>query len=73
MSQHIFDLLRDCSDPEQAWENWMARDAGFARRVAADARRLGYKVIVINGARPFDDVYAVVVRHFGLDRRLPKG
>jgi hypothetical protein len=65
------DVLRDCSDPEQGWENWMARDAGFARRVAIEAERLGYTVILVDGARPVDDIYADVVRHFGLGGLRP--
>ena len=65
------DVLRDCSDPNQGWENWMARDVGFARRVATDARALGYRVIVVDGARTVDDNYAGVVRHFGLDAHVP--
>ena len=67
------DVLRDCSDPELGWENWMARDAGFALRVAAEARRLGYTVIVVDGTRPLDDIYAEVVRHFGFEHKIPKG
>ena len=61
------DVLRTCSDPEQGWENWMARDAGFACRVAAGAVGLGYRVVLVDGSRSVDEIYAEVVRHFGLD------
>lgn len=61
------DALRDCSDPDQGWENWMARDAGFARRVTKEAELMGYSVIVVDGSRPLDEIYAEVARHFGLD------
>lgn len=60
------DVLRDCSDPEQGWENWMSRDAGFARFVTAEARRLGYTAIVVDGSRDVNEIYTEVVRHFGL-------
>jgi len=63
------DVLRDCTDPEQGWENWMARDAGFARRVAADAQGLGYRVVLVDGSKPVDEIYAEVVDHFGLTVR----
>jgi hypothetical protein len=60
------DVLRECSDPEQGWENWMSRDAGFARAVATDAGRLGYRVIVVDGSASLDDNERIVERHFGL-------
>ena len=34
------DVLRKTSDPERAWENWMARDAYFGREVARQECRL---------------------------------
>ncbi len=60
------DVLRDCSDPDQGWENWMSRDAGFARAVAADATQLGYRVITVDGSVSLDDNERAVERHFGL-------
>lgn len=59
------DVLSECTDPDGAWRNWMARDAGFARFVAADATRRGYRVIEIDGSRSLDETYALVTQHFG--------
>lgn len=67
------DVLRECSDPGRGWENWMARDAGFARIVAAQAARLGYRVIEVDGSRTLDDIYDEVVVHFRLEDRFRRG
>lgn len=60
------DILRECTDPEQAWQNWMARDAGFAREVAADADRRGYRILTTDGSQSLEAMLGIVERHFGL-------
>lgn len=60
------DVLRPCADPARAWRNWMARDAGFARFVAAEARRRGGRVLVVDGARSVEENLRTVERHFWL-------
>jgi adenylate kinase family enzyme len=60
------DVLRSCADPDRAWENWMARDEGFAAHVAAEARQLGYRVITVDGSRPIAKIRAEVETHLGL-------
>lgn len=63
------DVLRPCADPDQAWRNWMDRDAGFARFVAADARRRGGRLLVVDGTRSIADNLRTVEGLLGL--RLP--
>lgn len=60
------DVLQTCTDPEQAWRNWMDRDIGFARHVAGDARERGFEVLVVDGSRPLDEMIRVVETYFGL-------
>ena len=60
------ETLKECAQPEQAWLNWMARDAGFARSVAEDAKRRGRRVIVVDGSRSLAETARAVERHFGL-------
>jgi hypothetical protein len=60
------DVVKECSDPKQAWENWMARDAGFAKAVAEEAQSLGFKVLTTDGTRSIDDTVRLVEEHFGL-------
>jgi hypothetical protein len=67
------DVVKDCSDPEQAWENWMARDAGFARSVAAEANALGFEVITVDGSRSIAETVRLVEEHFGLSGDKPPG
>ncbi|WP_328475652.1 hypothetical protein OHA21_19885 [Actinoplanes sp. NBC_00393] len=43
------DLLAAAPDPEAAFDRWMQRDALFARRVAVQARNLGYPIIIVDG------------------------
>ena len=42
-------ILDQCSDPEQAFANWMDRDVAFARHVAAQAEELGLRVLWVDG------------------------
>jgi hypothetical protein len=60
------DDVAACPDPAAAFANWMERDALFAGHVAAQAARLGGKLLVVDGSRPVDEVAAEVARHFGL-------
>ena len=60
------DVLATCSDPDQAWANWMQRDIGFAQAVRerADARDLA--CIVVDGQTSLAENEATVRQQFGL-------
>jgi hypothetical protein len=60
------DVVKDCSHPQLAWENWMARDAGFAKAVATEANDLGFEVITVDGSRSIAETVRLVEEHFGL-------
>ncbi len=60
------DVVKDCSDPDRAWENWMSRDAGFAIAVEAEARRFSLKVLITDGTRSIEETVRFVEKHFGL-------
>lgn len=60
------DRVAGASDPDQALENWMARDVEFARRVASRAEEAGYPVLWVDGSRSVEDVVRTVSGHFGL-------
>lgn len=59
------DVLSACAGSAQAWQNWMARDAGFARFVAADAQARGFRVLTVDGSRSIDDTLGLVRAWFG--------
>ncbi len=58
-------ILDQCRDPDQALTHWMDRDVAFARWVAAEATRHGYRVLVVDGSRTIADHAAQVTDHFG--------
>ena len=60
------DVVKDCSDPDQAWENWMARDAGFARQVTREAHKHGFALITVDGSASIETNLSIVERHFEL-------
>ena len=65
------DVLANCTDKEQAWQNWMERDAGFALAVAHRARALGYRVITVDGTDTVMDNTHAVEAWFSLSRHDP--
>lgn len=60
-------VLRDCSDPDAAFANWMARDALFAEEVRQQCARLGYMSLLTDGSVCEADRLAQVARRFGLE------
>jgi hypothetical protein len=60
------DVLRACSAPEVAWENWMRRDAGFAREIAAQVEYRGFRLITVDGHRSLAEMERDVARALGL-------
>jgi hypothetical protein len=60
------ETLKECAQPDLAWQNWMARDAGFAHAVGEDARRRGQHVIVVDDTRSLAEMALAVERHFDL-------
>lgn len=53
-------ILSECTNPQAAWENWMARDAAFARRIANQAISRRLALICVDGQRTVDQVSAQV-------------
>jgi 2-phosphoglycerate kinase len=62
----VKDILSQCRDPEQAWENWMGRDAEFARTVARDAEESGLRVLRVDGSAPLRSNASTIAAYFGL-------
>lgn len=60
------EVVRDCSDPAQAYANWMRRDEIFGRWVRQNARHHGLAALMVDGTRDIAATTAVVARHFGL-------
>jgi len=59
-------ILSQCENPEQAFQNWMDRDAAFAEWVRREARRLGLKLMEIEGKRTIAENAELAAGHLGL-------
>jgi 2-phosphoglycerate kinase len=62
----VQDILQHCQDPTQAFANWMDRDAGFAKRVAEQARALDLEVLTVDGKRTIEQNAETIAKWFGL-------
>src|SRR5690606_27738842 len=58
--------LSQCSDPDQAFENWMARDADLARGGARSAAAFGLDALTGSGEQSVEEGAQGVARLFGL-------
>lgn len=62
-------ILKDCSDKEQAFANWMGRDILFAKEVQRQCAEENFYSIVNDGSVTVDEMVDRVERHFGLTRK----
>ena len=60
-------VLAECSDKEKAFENWMERDALFAKAVHQQCIELGYASLINNGKFSEEHLIDKVAAHFGLE------
>ncbi len=61
------DVVKDCSNPELAFRNWMGRDVRFASEVFRQAEARGLFVLVVDGSQPIDANISLILKHMGLD------
>jgi shikimate kinase len=59
-------VLEGCTDKKAAFENWMERDAIFAKYASETAEKNGYKTILTDGMRDASDMLNMVEKAFGL-------
>ena len=64
----VKNVLVDCSDSLEAFQNWMARDAGFAQTVRAQAEDRSLNLIVVDGTLSLDHNFELVEAYFGLSQ-----
>ena len=57
-------ILKECTDREQAFQNWMGRDVAFARRIAEEARAQDLSVLTVDGNRTVEENAALVEAQF---------
>ncbi|MBQ2954063.1 MAG: hypothetical protein IJE07_11045 [Clostridia bacterium] len=61
-------VLEGCSDPAQAFANWMARDALFAEEVRRQCSQLGYASLLTDGSVSVGERLRQAAAHFGLTK-----
>ncbi|MBA3823028.1 MAG: hypothetical protein H0X24_03865 [Ktedonobacterales bacterium] len=59
-------LVATCSDPPQAFANWMARDIGFAAYVTRTAQTCQVPLHSVDGSAPVSDSVAWVLAQWGI-------
>jgi 2-phosphoglycerate kinase len=60
------EVVSDCSDPDQAFRNWMERDIRFAMFVSQEATARRLPVLIVDGQRSLTENTETVERHFQL-------
>jgi hypothetical protein len=61
------DYIKDTSDPQQAFQNWMQRDIHFARFVCHEAEERSMRVLVVDGACSIAENIRLVEEYFQLN------
>lgn len=59
-------VVEQCQSPEDAFDNWMERDARFAEWAEAEARALNLQVLKVGGSQSIEENAAAVAEHFQL-------
>ena len=63
----IKDILSECNNPEKAFKNWMERDHQFGKVVKTQAKKLGFKVIDVDGTNSIEENTKLVTENFNLE------
>jgi hypothetical protein len=62
----IHHILKDCADPEKAFENWMMRDHLFGKEIQQQAEAYGFGSILVDGKRGIKSQFKIVMEYYGL-------
>lgn len=60
----IDQFLNECTNPQQAFANWMERDHLFGQEIIRQAQRYNYQYVIVNGSLSEDAPYTKVKNHF---------
>jgi hypothetical protein len=62
----VNDYLISCSDPKQAFDNWMYRDIHFSKIVRNEAMKNQMNLIVVDGSKSIKENFDFIVEKFNL-------
>jgi len=60
----IDQILKECTNPQQVFSNWMERDHLFGQEIIKQAQSFNYRYIIIDGSLSEDALYTKVKDHF---------
>ncbi len=63
----IHDVLRTCTDPRLAFQNWMARDEAYAAWIEEQTRMLGLPCLWVDGQQTLDQMTQHIAACLALD------
>lgn len=59
-------ILKQCERPDEALQNWMDRDAAYARWISRETERLDLKLLRVDGTRTIAETAAIAATHLRL-------
>jgi len=59
-------ILKECGDPQQAFDNWMRRDALFSQEVIRQAEMSGFRTILVDGSVEIQTQFQAIQKQFRL-------
>ncbi len=59
-------ILKECRDPQQAFDHWMKRDALFSQEVIHQAEASGFRVILVDGSVDIQMQFKAIQKQFRL-------
>lgn len=62
----ISEVLAQTEDPQKAFQNWMAKEIGFAKKTEEDTRLQGFQFIKVDGSASLEKTFSYVKDHFKL-------
>ena len=57
-------ILKECRDPQQAFDHWMKRDVLFGQEVIHLAKASGFQVILVDGSVDIQTQFTVIEKQF---------
>ena len=59
-------ILKECRDPQQAFDNWMRRDALFSQEVIRQTEMSGFRTILVDGSVDIQTQFQAIQKQFRL-------
>lgn len=60
----IFDILKQCDEPQKAFQNWMERDIKFADWIVNQVKKLNLDLLFVDGSKTIEENATIVAKHF---------